>query len=136
MWYSAGIRSNPNETKIVSKLNDYIRNNYEAKENNFMQKYLQLVKQILMAKRGNIELISIYDLLNAEVETLTKQCVDLLESFSLALKDVSEYTRVLIAQSVGILWATGNSIDDVNKYVRRTFIDFYMYTYMDIKYGI
>lgn len=117
MWYSAGICSNPNDSKLVSKLNVYIRNNYEANENNFMHKYLQLVKQILMAKRGNIELIAIYDMLNAEVEILTKQCVDLLESFSLALKDVSEYTRVLVAKSVGILWATGNSIDDFNKYV-------------------
>lgn len=84
-----------------------------------MQKYLQLVKQILMAKRGNIELIAIYDLLNAEVEILTKQCMDLLESFLLALKDVSEYTRVLVAQSVGILWATGSSFEDFNQYVRR-----------------
>lgn len=126
MWYSAGIRSNPKDSKLVSKLNAYIRNNYEANENNFLQKYLQLVKQILMAKRGNIELIAIYDLLNAEVEILTKQCVDLLESFSLALKDVSEYTRVLVAQSVGILWATGNSIDDFNKYVSRICIIFFI----------
>lgn len=125
MCYSAGIRSNPNDSKHVSKLNAYIRNNYEANENNFMQKYLQLVKQILMAKRGNIELIAIYDLLNAEVEILTKQCVDLLESFSLALKDVSEYTRILVAQSVGILLATGTSIDDLSKYVSRTCIAFH-----------
>lgn len=118
LWYSAGIRSNPNNSKFVSKLNAYIRNNYESNEDNFIQKYMNLVKQILMAKRGNVELFCIYDLLNAELETLTKQCMDLLESFSLALKDVSEYTRVLVAKSVGILWATGSSFDDFNKYVR------------------
>lgn len=119
MWYSAGIRSNPNNSKFVSKLNAYIRANYESNEENFIQKYLQLVKQILLAKRGNTELICFYDLLNAELESLNKQCQDLLESLSLALKDVSEYTRVLVAQSVGILWAIGTPFDEFNKNVRK-----------------
>lgn len=101
----------------MSKLNLYIKNNYEATEENFLQKYLVLVKQILVAKRGNIELICIYDLLNAEQQTLTQQCFDLQESFALALKDVSEYTRILVAQSIGILWAIGSSFEQFNVYV-------------------
>lgn len=82
-----------------------------------MQKYLMMVKQILSAKRGNIELICIYDLLNAELDSLNKQCDDLLESFASALRDVSEYTRVLVAQSVGILWAIGTTNEQFNGYV-------------------
>lgn len=117
LWYSAGVRSNPNNSKFVSKLNTYIQSNYKASEENFLQKYLVLVKQILVAKRGNIELICVYDLLNAELQTLTQQCSDLQESFALALKDVSEYTRILVAQSIGILWAIGSTFDDFNAYV-------------------
>lgn len=98
-------------------MNTYIQDNYEANEENFIQKYLILVKQILVAKRGNIELICIYDLLNAELQTLTQQCNDLLESFALSLKDVSEYTRILVSKSVGILWAIGSSFDQFNAYV-------------------
>lgn len=80
-----------------------------------------MVKQILMAKRGNVELICIYDLLNAELQSLNQQCADLMESFALALKDVSEYTRVLVAQSIGILWSIGSSFDEFNRYVSQRF---------------
>ncbi|XP_055313108.1 proteasome-associated protein ECM29 homolog isoform X2 [Sitodiplosis mosellana] len=118
LWYSAGVRSNPNSSKFVAKLNAYIQKNYEANEENFLQKYLVLVKQILVAKRGNVELICIYDLLNAELQTMTQQCSDLQESFALALKDVSEYTRILVAQSIGILWAIGSSFDEFNAYIK------------------
>lgn len=118
LWFSSGVRSNPNNKKHVSKLNTYIRNNYDAAEDNFIQKYLMLVKQILISKRGNVELICIYDLLNAELKTLNEQCFDLRESFALALKDVSEYTRVLVAQSIGILWSIGSSLEQFNEYVK------------------
>lgn len=117
LWYSSGIRSNPNNSKFSSKLNVYIQNNYETNEDNFIQKYLDLVKQILVAKRGNIELMCIYDLLNAEQQILIQQCFDLLDSFALSLKDVSEYTRKLVAQSIGILWAIGSSPVEFNNYV-------------------
>lgn len=117
LWYSAGIRSNPSSSKYVTKLNAYIRNNYESTEDNFIEKYLVLVKQILVAKRGNIELNCIYDLLNVELESLNEQCFDLRQSLALALKDVSEYTRVLVAKSLGILWSIGSSLEQFNDYV-------------------
>lgn len=120
LWYSAGAKSNPNNSKFVPKLNAYIQCNYKANEDNFLQKYLTLVKQILVAKRGNIELNCIYDLLNAELQPLTQQCFDLLESFAIALKDVSEYTRILVAKIIGILWAIGSSQNEFNQYVSLT----------------
>lgn len=119
MWYSAGVRPNSNTATTLAKLNAYICHNYSSSNDNFIQKYLLLVKQILLAKRGNIELICIYDLLNAELDSLNKQCDDLLESFTSALRDVSEYTRVLVAQSVGILWSIGTTVDQFNGYVSK-----------------
>lgn len=117
MWYSAGNRSDPNEPKLAPKLNVYIRQNYAPTEQNEIQRYLHLVKQILLAKRGSVELTCLNDLLNAELESLIKQCFDLLESFSLALKDVSEGTRVLVAEIVGILWAIGTTMPEFNGHV-------------------
>lgn len=108
LWGAAGIKSNPDNTKHFNQLNRYIRKNYETNNDNEIQKYLEFVKQILRAKRGLIELSCLFDLLNAELEILTQQCSDLLDSFSVALKDVSEPTRVLVAKILGTLWAASD----------------------------
>lgn len=105
LWGAAGIKSNPDNAKHLNQLNRYIRQNYATNDDNEMQKYVEFVKQILRAKRGLIELSCLFDLLNAELEILTQQCSDLLDSFGVALKDVSEPTRVLVAKILGILWA-------------------------------
>lgn len=108
LWTAAGIKSNPDDIKNSNQLNAYICRNYEAKEVNELQKYLLFVKQILRAKRGLPELLCLFDLLNADVPTLSEQCFDNLESFGLGLKDASEPTRVLVAKIIGILWAAGD----------------------------
>lgn len=108
LWGAAGIKSNPDNTKHLSQLNRYIRKNYNTNDDNEIQQYLEFVKQILRAKRGLIELSCLFDLLNAELEILTQQCSDLLDSFSVALKDVSEPTRVLVAKILGTLWAASD----------------------------
>lgn len=115
LWYSAG--ASPDNPKHVSKLNAYIRRNYQATEDNFVHKYLMLVKQILVAKRGNVELICIYDLLNSEVESLNQQCHSIIDSLAASLKDVSECTRIFVAKSIGILWAIGSTLEEFNSYV-------------------
>lgn len=120
LWYSAAPDTkdvSPNNLKHVPKLNAYIRCNYEATEDNFIHKYLMLVKQVLLAKRGNIELMCIYDLLNTELEVLNQQCLDLKDCLASSLKDVSETTRNLVAKCIGILWSTGSSFDQFNSYV-------------------
>lgn len=78
---------------------------------------MHFVKKILWAKRGVSELTCLHDLLNAEVEILSTQCFDLLEKFTSALRDVSEITRTLVAEIVGVLWATSSTITDFNRYV-------------------
>lgn len=119
LWFSAGATDLSDEIREAPKLNAFIRENYVANDDNEIQKYLLLLKQILIAKRGSTELICLYDLLNAELEELSKQCYDLLDSFSIALKDVSERTRVLVSRIVGILWAIGTPLNDFNAHVRR-----------------
>lgn len=119
MWYTAG--ASPDNPKHVSKLNAYIKRHYQATEDNFVHKYLMLVKQILTAKRGNVELMCIYDLLNSELETLNQQCHDIIDSLASSLKDVSESTRIFVAKSIGILWAIGSSLEEFNAYVSKRF---------------
>lgn len=117
LWYSAASDIKDVSAKNVSKLNSFVRLNYEPNEDNFIHKYLLLVKQIILAKRGNIELTCLYDLLNTELEILTQQCIDLTDVLVSSLKEVSETTRILVAKSVGILWSIGSSLDKFNSYV-------------------
>lgn len=115
MWFSAGAKTAPGDPKSSQKVNDYIRN--ELANSNVFKNYLALVKRVLYAKRGKVELECIYDLLNASPNTLVKDCLDLKDSFSLGLKDVSDLTRILIAQSQGILMAYGNNDKNFNEEV-------------------
>lgn len=121
LWYSAGIRSNPNDDHHIPQLAAYITANYKPEPENEIEKYLHFVKKILWAKRGTVELTCLHDLLNAEVQILSTQCFDLLEKFSGALRDVSEITRTLVAEIVGVLWATGGTVADFNGYVSSSF---------------
>lgn len=130
LWFSAGANDLSDEQREAPKLNAYIRDNYEPNDDNEIQKYLLLMKPMLIAKRGSTELICLYDLLNSELEELSKQCYDLLESFGFALKDVSERTRVLVSRIVGILWAIGTPINDFNAHVRPFFFSIiFIHTY-------
>lgn len=95
----------------------YITDNYKPEPNNEIERYLHFVKKLLWAKRGHVELTCLHDLLNAEVEILSTQCFDLLEKFTGALRDVSENTRILVSEIVGVLWATGGTISEFNHYV-------------------
>lgn len=107
MWFSAGGKTAPGDPKSAQKVNDYIRN--QLTDSIEMKNYLALSKRILYAKRGKVELECLYDLLNASPKTLVKDCLDLKDSFMLGLKDVSDLTRTLVAQSQGILMAYGNN---------------------------
>lgn len=112
LWFSAGAKAAPGDSKSVRKVNDYICN--DLSESIEIKNYLALTKRILYAKRGKVELECLYDLLNATPNALVKDCLDLKDSFALGLKDVSDLTRILVAQSQGILMAYGNNDKEFN----------------------
>lgn len=116
LWFSSGAKTAPGDLKSTPKVNAYIRN--ELSNSIEIKNYLALTKRILYAKRGKIELECLFDLLNASPSTLVKDCLDLKESFMLGLKDVSDLTRILVAQSQGILLAYGNNEKEFNAEVR------------------
>lgn len=114
--------------KSVQKVNDYICKLNDSTEIN---NYLALAKRILYAKRGKVELQCLYDLLNATPNSLVNDCLDLKESFMLGLKDVSDLTRILVAQLQGILMAYGNNELEFNAEVWHEF-QFRIYAQLDI----
>lgn len=116
MWFSAGAKTAPGDLKSSRKVNDYIRT--ELANSVEIKNYLALAKRILYAKRGKVELQCLYDLLNASPSTLVNDCLDLKESFMLGLKDVSDLTRILVAQSQGIFMAYGHTESEFNVEVR------------------
>lgn len=84
---------------------------------------------VLKAKRGIIELTCLYDILNASPRDLAVQCSELVENFSVALKDVSENTRVLVAQVHGILLANEQTDKDFNDQVNISLILLFVFSF-------
>lgn len=119
LWFSAGAKTAPGDPKSVEKVNEYIRN--ALNNSTEIKDYLALAKRILYAKRGQVELQCLYDLLNATPSTLVNDCFDLKDSFMLGLKDVSDLTRILVAQLQGILMAYGNNESEFNAEVCHEF---------------
>lgn len=118
LWYSCGAHSAPGDCKTSHHLTEYITRNFVDVESNECRRYLELVKKILYAKRGRVELSCLYDLLNASPDVLAKKCTDLIEGFGIGLKDVSDNTRVLVAQSQGILLANGTDEKEFNEQIK------------------
>ncbi|CAD7011930.1 unnamed protein product [Ceratitis capitata] len=107
LWYSAGARAAPGDEKAAAKLKAYIAENYEASEQNELYQYVQFVKRFVEAKRTEVNLLCLYDLLHAAPELLTESHIHLLTPLSNSLKDVSETMRINVAQVYGILLAYG-----------------------------
>lgn len=118
LWYSSGAQTSPGDTKATKHLIEYINSNYADTETNEIRRYLVLVKNILHAKRGRVELSCLYDLLDASPNVLAKECVDLIDGFGVGLKDVTDTTRILVAQLQGILLANGTSEVEFNEQIK------------------
>lgn len=113
LWFSSGATTAPGDPKSVALLRSYL----ETQPEDVINRYLNLVKKILHAKRGRIELSCLYDLLDVLPAKYASPCIDLLEGFDAGLKDVSDGTRTLVAQVQGILLAYGTTDVDFNERV-------------------
>uniref|UniRef100_A0A1I8MU05 Proteasome-associated protein ECM29 homolog n=1 Tax=Musca domestica TaxID=7370 RepID=A0A1I8MU05_MUSDO len=114
LWYSAGARCAPGDTKYQHKLKQYIQCNYEESENNELHQYLLFIQKAVEARRHESNLLCLYDLLSVTPDLLCKSQMHLLEPLTNSLKDVSEDMRSNVAQIVGILWAYGFEENEFN----------------------
>ncbi|XP_036334369.1 proteasome-associated protein ECM29 homolog [Rhagoletis pomonella] len=112
LWYSAGARSAPGDERAATKLKAYISENYEQSDQNELHQYVQFVKRCVEAKRTEVNLLCLYDLLNVAPDLLTESHMHLLTPLANSLKDVSETMRIHVAQVYGILLAYGCKNDD------------------------
>lgn len=113
LWFSSGSVTAPGDPKSGALLRAYL----EVLPDEVIKRYLDLVKKILYAKRGRIELSCLYDLLDVLPGKYAPSCVDLLEGFDAGLKDSSDGTRTLVAQVQGILLAHGTTDAEFNQRV-------------------
>lgn len=113
LWFSSGATTAPGDPKSAPVMHAYLAGLPDA----VTGRYLDLVKKILHAKRGRIELSCLYDMLDGMPMKYAPSCVDLLEGFDAGLKDVADGTRTLVAQVQGILLAYGTSDGDFNERV-------------------
>lgn len=114
LWFSAGASTAPGDPKSAQLLRQYL----EKLPDTVIDRYLGLVKKILVAKRGRTELSCLYDLLDVLPAKYAPPCADLLEGFDAGLKDVSDGTRTLVAQVQGILLANGTADAEFNERVK------------------
>lgn len=118
LWYSSGATSYPGDPKSSYLIGEYIRKNYTSDTSNEIQKYVDLVKNLVKARRGHTELSCLLDLLNVVPELLAQQNMDLMEIFSSSLMEVSEDTRNLVGKLYGILLAHGYSDAEFNSEIK------------------
>ncbi|XP_055855013.1 proteasome-associated protein ECM29 homolog [Episyrphus balteatus] len=117
LWFSAGVKGGPGDEKNTMLLKNYIMKNFAESEDNEIHQYLQLVQKSVEAKRSEVSLLCLYDLLNAAPEILAKPQMHLMESLANSLKDVSETTRLHVAQVYGILLAYGTDQKDFDSQI-------------------
>uniref|UniRef100_A0A1I8PQ69 Proteasome-associated protein ECM29 homolog n=1 Tax=Stomoxys calcitrans TaxID=35570 RepID=A0A1I8PQ69_STOCA len=117
LWYSAGARCAPGDTKYQHKLKNYIQCNYEESDNNELHQYLLFIQKAVEARRHESNLLCLHDLLGVTPALLCKSQMHLLEPLCNSLKDVSEAMRSHVAQLVGILWAYGFDESEFNSQI-------------------
>lgn len=107
LWFSAGCTSEPGNDKEMSMLSDYIKNLDDSGNIEHIEKYMKLIRNIIVSKKGFTELSCLSDVLSAAPEIVTQYNSDLRGILGGSLREVNESIRVLIAKIYGILIAHG-----------------------------
>lgn len=116
LWYSAGCQSEPGSSEI-HLLRSYIKKLDEFNNVEHIQKYLRLIRNMVIVKKGFTELSCLADLLISAPDIVVMENSDLIGILSPSLKEVNETTRTLIAEIYGILVAYGTKTDEFEKEV-------------------
>jgi proteasome component ECM29 len=107
LWFSAGGTSEPGTENEIHLLSDYITKLDAAGNVEHIEKFMKLIRNVIVAKKGFVELSCLSDLLTAAPAIITKNNLDLRSTLSQSLREVNETIRMLIARIYGILLAYG-----------------------------
>nr|XP_019552043.2 proteasome-associated protein ECM29 homolog [Aedes albopictus] len=119
LLFNAGVNTHPNDDKELIKLTGFLKH-FVADPGNteVILKYNDLIRRLIIVRKGIIELTCLYDLVNGIPEVLAAENKDLLATLSASLKEISEPTRALIAKVYGVLLAYNSDEPELEKQVK------------------
>lgn len=118
LWFSAGCTTEPGSESEMQKLSDYITKLNEVGNIGHIEKFMSLIRNVVAAKKGFVELSCLSDLLTAAPAIITANNLDLKATLSNSLREVNETTRTLIAKIYGILMAYGSDENAFNDEIK------------------
>ena len=79
LWYSEKCTSEPGSENETHLLSDFIKQLNETGNIEHVEKFVRLSRNLVVAKKGFIELSCLSDLFNASLAIITKSNLDLFE---------------------------------------------------------
>lgn len=108
LWFSSGCSTEPGSEKEIHILSDYIAELDRKGNVEHIEKFTKLLRNIIVVKKGLVELSCLSDLLTAAPLIVTRYNLDLRSVLSYSLREVNESVRIVIAKIYGILVAYGS----------------------------
>ena len=118
LWFSAGCTSEPGSDSEMHVLSEYIAKLDSTGNIEHIEKFMKLIRNVIAAKKGIVELSCLSDLLTAAPAIITKNNLDLRSILSNSLREVNETIRMIIARIYGILLAYGSDDKSFNEEIR------------------
>ncbi|XP_038108762.1 proteasome-associated protein ECM29 homolog [Culex quinquefasciatus] len=119
LLFNAGVNTHPNDDKELLKLTGFLKK-FVAESGNqeVIRKYNELIRKLIIVRKGITELTCLFDLVNGIPEILAKENKDLLPTLSSSLKEISEPTRALIAKVYGVLLAYNSDEQELESNIK------------------
>ncbi|XP_050090264.1 proteasome-associated protein ECM29 homolog [Anopheles aquasalis] len=119
LLFNAGVDTHPRDDKELFKLTGFLRRLAQDEgQRKTLVKYNDLVRRLVIARKGMTELTCLYDLVNGIPDVLVEENKDLLLTLEASLKEISEPTRALIAKVYGALLAYASDDAAFDKQVK------------------
>lgn len=118
LWFSAGCSTEPGTESEMHVLSAFITKLDEAGNVEHIEKFMKLIRNVITAKKGFVELSCLSDLVAAAPAIITRNHLDLRSTLSGSLREVNETIRMLIAKIYGILLAYGSDEKAFNDEIR------------------
>lgn len=118
LWFSAGCSSEPGKENEMHLLSEYIEKLDKTGNVEHVEKFMKLIRNVIVAKKGFVELSCLSDLVTAAPEIITKNNLDLRATLSHSLREVNESIRILISRIYGILLAYDSNEKSFNEEIK------------------
>lgn len=119
LLFNAGVNTHPGDDKELLKLTSFLKKFVSENSNHeIIRKYNELIRKLIIVRKGITELTCLYDLVNGIPEFVAKENKDLLQTLGSSLKEISEPTRALIAKVYGVLLAYNSDEKELESQVK------------------